>query len=112
MSNSFFTRFKKEEKPPVIEEQAPVWNDRIFWVSTLQKIAFPVLNHLARGSLRKNMPFESKSTDGQKFVYLEAFARVFNGIAPWLELGADTSEEGQVREKIYQIDIKSYFKCG
>ncbi|WP_296873966.1 DUF2264 domain-containing protein [uncultured Methanobrevibacter sp.] len=107
MSNSFFTRFKKEEKPPVIEEQAPVWNDRIFWVSTLQKIAFPVLNHLARGSLRKNMPFESKSTDGQKFVYLEAFARVFNGIAPWLELGADTSEEGQVREKYIKLTLKA-----
>ncbi len=107
MSNSFFNRFKKEEKPPVIEEQAPVWNDRIFWVSTLQKIAFPVLNHLARGSLRKNMPFESKSTDGQKFVYLEAFARVFNGIAPWLELGADTSEEGQVREKYIKLTLKA-----
>lgn len=107
MSNSFFNRFKKEEKPPVIEEQAPVWDDRIFWVSTLQKIAFPVLNHLARGSLRKNMPFESKSTDGQKFVYLEAFARVFNGIAPWLELGADTSEEGQVREKYIKLTLKA-----
>ena len=107
MSNSFFNRFKKEEKPPVIEEQAPVWNDRIFWVSTLQKIAFPVLNHLARGSLRKNMPFESKSTDGQKFVYLEVFARVFNGIAPWLELGADTSEEGQVREKYIKLTLKA-----
>lgn len=107
MSNSFFNRFKKEEKPPVIEEQAPVWDDRRFWVSTLQKIAFPVLNHLARGSLRKNMPFESKSTDGQKFVYLEAFARVFNGIAPWLELGADTSEEGQVREKYIKLTLKA-----
>lgn len=107
MSNSFFNRFKKEEKPPVIEKEVPVWNDRIFWVSTLQKIAFPVLNHLARGSLRKNMPFESKSTDGQKFVYLEAFARVFNGIAPWLELGADTSEEGQLREKYTKLTLKA-----
>ena len=73
-------RLKKEEEPPVIEEQAPVWQDRIFWVSTLQKIAYPVINNLAKGSLRKNMPFESKSGEGQKFVYLEAFARVFNGI--------------------------------
>ena len=107
MSNSFFNRFKKEEKPQIIEEQAPVWEDRIFWVSTLQKIAFPVLNNLARGSLRKNMPFESNSTEGQKFAYLEAFARVFNGIAPWLELGADSSQEGKVREKYLRLTLKS-----
>ena len=70
MSNSFFKRFKKEEKPQIIEEQAPVWEDRIFWLSTLQKIAYPVLDNLSKGSLRKNMPFESKSNEGQKFAYL------------------------------------------
>ena len=107
MSNSFFNRFKKEEKPPVIEEQESDWDDRIYWVSTLQKIAFPVLNHLARGSLRKTMPYESKSDVGQKFVYLEAFSRVFNGIAPWLELGADASEEGRVREKYIKLTLKA-----
>ena len=107
MSNSFFKRFKKEEEPPEIEEPTPVWEDRIFWVSTLQKISFPVLNNLARGSLKKNMPFESKSSQGQKFSYFEAFARVFNGIAPWLELGADASDEGRVREKYINLTLKS-----
>lgn len=107
MSNSFFKRLKKEEEPPVIEEQAPVWQDRIFWVSTMQKIAYPVINNLAKGSLRKNMPFESKSGEGQKFVYLEAFARVFNGIAPWLELGADASDEGNVRGKYIKLTLKA-----
>ena len=107
MSNSFLNRFKKEEKPPVIEKQAPVWEDRLYWISTLQKIAFPVLNNLARGTLRKNMPYESNSSEGQKFTYLEAFARVFNGIAPWLELGAEDSEEGKVREKYIQLTLKA-----
>ena len=107
MSNSFFKRFKKEEEPPEIEEPTPVWEDRIFWVSTLQKISFPVLNNLARGSLKKNMPFESKSSQGQKFSYFEAFARVFNGISPWLELGADASDEGRVREKYINLTLKS-----
>ena len=106
MSNSFFKRFKKEEEPPVIEEEAPVWEDRIFWVSTMQKIAFPVLNNLSKGSLKKTMPFESNTSEGQKFAYLEAFARVFNGIAPWLELGADTSEEGKVREKYIRFTLQ------
>lgn len=107
MSNSFFKRFKKEEEPPEIEEESPVWKDRIYWVSILQKIAFPVLNNLSKGALRKNMPIESKSSEGQKFTYLEAFARVFNGIAPWLELGADTSDEGQLREKYKSLTIRA-----
>ncbi len=106
MSNSFFKRFKKEE-PPVVEEAPPVWEDRIFWVSTLQKIAFPVLNNLAKGALRKNMPYESNSDEGKKFAYFSAFARVFNGIAPWLDLGADSSEEGRIREKYIYLTLKA-----
>ena len=106
MSNSFLKRFKKEEEPPEIEEPTPDWEDRIFWVSTLQKIAFPVLNNLARGSLKKNMPYESNDSQGLKFSYFEAFARVFNGIAPWLELGIDSSEEGQIRGKYIDLTLK------
>ena len=107
MSNSFLKRFKQEEKPIIMEEETPVWEDRIFWVSTMQKIAYPVLNNLSNGSLRKNMPFESKNNEGQKFAYLEAFARVFNGIAPWLELGPDSSKEGEVRKKYINLTLKS-----
>ena len=107
MSNSFFNRFKKEEEPPIMEEKPPVWEDRIFWISTLQKIAYPVLNNLSRGTLRKTMPYESNSTEGQKFTYLEAFARVLNGIAPWLELGVDNSEEGKLRGKYIKLTLKS-----
>ena len=106
MSNSFLKRFRKKETP-VIEEMPPVWEDRIFWVSLLQKIAFPVLNNLARGSLKKNMPYESSSDEGKKFAYFSAFARVFNGIAPWLDLGADSSEEGRIREKYIYLTLKA-----
>ena len=106
MSNSIFKRFKKKETP-VVEDKPPIWEDRIFWVSTLQKITFPVLNNLAKGTLRKNMPNESTSSEGQKFSYLEAFARVFNGIAPWLELGIDSSEEGKIREKYTILTLKA-----
>ena len=56
--SKFFGRFKKEEIP-VMEEQVPVWEDRIFWVETLQKIALPVLMNLKKDSLRKNMIIES-----------------------------------------------------
>ena len=103
--SSFLNRLKKKEEP-IIEDE-PQIEDRIHWVSILQKITFPVLNNLAKGSLRKNMPYESTSAEGQKFSYLEAFARVFNGIAPWLELGPDNSEEGTVREKYIRITMKA-----
>ncbi len=106
MSNSFFKRFRKKEEP-VIEEEPSIWEDRIFWVTTLQKIALPVLGNLAKSSLRKKMPNDSISADNKKFTYLEAFARVFNGIAPWLELGPDSSEEGEMREKYLRLTLKA-----
>ena len=104
--SSFFKRLRKKEEP-IIEDKPQVLEDRVYWVSLLQKITFPVLNNLAKGTLRKNMPYESTSLEGQKFSYLEAFARVFNGIAPWLELGPDSSEEGTVREKYIQMTMKA-----
>jgi hypothetical protein len=103
--SSFLNRLKKKEEP-IIEDE-PQIEDRIHWVSILQKIAYPVLNNLAKGSLRKNMPYESTSAKGQKFSYLEAFARVFNGISPWLELGPDDSEEGTLREKYIRMTMKA-----
>ena len=107
MSNSFFNRFKKKETPEVEEEQPSIWEDRIFWVSILQKIAFPVIDNLSAGSLRKNMPYDSDNLEGGQFAYLEAFARVFNGIAPWLELGPDSSEEGQIRDKYIHLTLNA-----
>ena len=106
MCASFLKRFRKKEEP-IIEEQPSIWEDRIFWVSTLQKIALPVLGNLAKSSLRKKMPVDAKSADTTKFAYLEAFARVFNGISSWLELGPDSSEEGQMREKYLRLTLKA-----
>ena len=106
--SKFFGRFRKEEEPIIFDEQAPVWEDRIFWVEILQKISLPVLMNLKKNSLRKNMLLESGSSEGIKFAYLEAFARVFNGIAPWLELGPEESEEGRLRERY--IDLTDFKK--
>lgn len=103
--SKFFGRFRKADEIPVFEEQVPVWEDRIFWVETLQKIALPVLMNLKKDSLKKNMILESNSPEGVKFAHLEAFARVFNGIAPWLELGTNETEEGRLREKYINLTI-------
>ena len=106
MSNSFFGRFKKRDNK-VVEEHLPIREDRIFWVETLQKIAFPVLNNLKKVSLKKNMSLEASNSESNKIAHLEAFANVFNGIAPWLELGPDESEEGRLREKYILLTLKA-----
>ena len=106
MSNSFFSRLKKKEEP-VIEETPNIIEDREYWISIMRKISNPVLTNLAKGTLRKNMPYESTSLENQKFSYLEAFARVFNGISPWLELGPDSTEEGILREKYIRVTLKA-----
>ena len=82
--------------------------DRKVWVETMTKIAEPVLTNLAAGTLRKNMLYETrnKSLPHQDVAYLEAFGRVICGIAPWLELGPDDTEEGRLREKFIDLTVK------
>lgn len=75
--------------------------DRNMWIQTMTRIAAPVLENLASGTLKQNMPFESLSQEPlrREVSYLEAVGRTICGIAPWLELGPDDSEEGQLRAK-------------
>lgn len=82
--------------------------DRKVWVDALVKIATPVMQNLADGTLKKNMPFESLSSDPDRreVSYLEAVGRTLCGIAPWLELGADATEEGQLRAKMTELTLR------
>lgn len=80
--------------------------DRAFWVETVVRIADPVLTNLSNGTLKKNMPYESKATDRRPFSYLEAVGRLICGIAPWLELGPDDTPEGQLRAKYIDLAVK------
>ena len=82
--------------------------DRMYWVQTLTRIADPVLVNLSQGTLKKNMPFESLSTEPlrREVSYLEAVGRTICGIAPWLELGQDQTKEGKLRAKYIQMTLK------
>ena len=82
--------------------------DRKVWVDALVKVADPVLSNLAAGTLKKNMPYETRHQDeGHRVVaYLEAVGRTICGIAPWLELGPDNSDEGRLREKYIELTVK------
>ena len=105
MVNPIFDRFKKDDTQKTENVYSPM-EDRTLWVKILQKIAFPVLNNLKNSNLKKNMPYESINPERKKFSYLEAFARLFLGISPWLELGPDETSEGQIRKKYADLTIK------
>nr|WP_195578970.1 DUF2264 domain-containing protein [Bacteroides intestinalis] len=82
--------------------------DRRVWVQTMTRIAAPVLENLAAGTLKQNMPFESLSLEPlrREVSYLEAVGRTICGIAPWLELGPDNTEEGQLRAHFINLVVK------
>ena len=82
--------------------------DRRQWVETMTAIAEPVLSNLAAGTLKKNMPYETlhKEPGHKEVAYLEAVGRTICGIAPWLELGPDDTEEGKLREHFIDLTVK------
>jgi hypothetical protein len=89
-------------------------NDRTYWYQLLYKIANPVVSNLAAGTLVKNMPLITSPTFDKrspKVSYLEAVGRTYAGIAPWLALPDDDTEEGKVRKKMRLEAIKGLDNC-
>jgi hypothetical protein len=88
----------------------PAGSDRDYWISVLKRIAEPVLTSLSQRKLKINMPVEAPHgnvDDRRKYTYLEAFGRLLTGIAPWLESGAITGPEGQLRTQYAELARKS-----
>jgi hypothetical protein len=86
--------------------------DRTYWVKLLMKIADPIVNNLAEGTLKKNMPLETgpEYTFIAKDVsYVEAVGRTAAGLAPWLALPDDNTAEGKLRKK-YRSQMLLGFK--
>lgn len=85
-------------------------DDRLYWAKLLYKIAEPVLKNLGEGTLVKNWKVEYSPTwdnRNAKVAYLEGFARTIVGVAPWLALPDDDSEEGKLRKKLRDYALKS-----
>ena len=76
-------------------------NHREFWLDTMLKIADPVLNNLAKGTLRKHIPDEFHKSQYDT-IALEAFGRTACGIAPWLELEGLQGEE-KIKQEHYRV---------
>ncbi|MGY4385542.1 hypothetical protein ACVWYN_002582 [Pedobacter sp. UYP24] len=82
------------------EVQGP--EQRKFLIETMLKIANPVLVALSQNQLKVRMPVEAQpgqEVGRREVTYLEAFGRLIGGMAPWLELGPDETQEGKLRQK-------------
>lgn len=91
--------------------EAPKNQNRAYWCELAYKMAAPVLSNMAKGELQKNMIVEvSPNWDGRniKVTYMEAFGRLMAGIAPWLTLPDDETEEGKIRKQLREWALKSY----
>lgn len=77
--------------------------DRAYWVDLLYKMAAPVLLNLEKDELRKNMVVRKAPTYDSRTIdvtYLEAVGRTLAGVAPWLELPDDHTQEGKLRKRL------------
>ena len=86
--------------------------DRQFWLAHLDKLARPVLINLSKDELKKNMPVQlsirSDNPGARKHTaYLEAFARLLSGMAPWLNLEGGAPGEQALRNEYRQLVLQS-----
>ncbi|WP_018931815.1 DUF2264 domain-containing protein [Gracilibacillus lacisalsi] len=78
-------------------------DDRSYWLQTMLAIAEPLLFALENEQLKKQMPVEQqKNTNREAYSHLEAFARLVNGMAPWLETYAENEAEEKCRREYVQ----------
>ena len=63
-------------------------NTRREWLDAMLRIAAPVMDHLAAGTLKRSMPLDFHPGRAE-FAPLEAFGRTMLGLAPWLEAVPD-----------------------
>lgn len=82
--------------------------DRAYTIKLLSKISDPVLVPLSKEQLYKAIPRKEWETDDANIQTspLQAFGRTLSGIAPWLSLGADDTEEGKLRAKYIEMSVK------
>lgn len=94
------------------EAQNNVCSDnRKYWVNTLVKIAHPVLFNLSHDQLREMIPIgrssSAKKSDREFITHMESVGRTIAGIASWLELGPDQTDEGKLRAKYIEMTCKA-----
>lgn len=107
LSMSFITVNAKKSTNPLGDGAS----DRAYWCELAYKMAAPVLQNMANGTLQKNMKLELSPTwdnRDKKVAYMECFGRLMAGIAPWLSLPDDNTAEGKQRKQLREWALKAY----
>lgn len=86
---------------------------RKYWLDTMLKIVYPVLDSLSRDCLRREMPIYGGQPKEayQNCTYLEAFGRTMVGLAPWLGCKSLTGEEEELRSKYADLARRCITVC-
>jgi hypothetical protein len=76
--------------------------DRAAWLALAGRLAAPLLPVLAERRLKATMPVEAapRTKDRPEYTHLEALGRLLCGLAPWFELGVDSTPEGAERARL------------
>lgn len=98
---------RHDEESGISPEQSGA-QDRAYWVDMLYKICAPVVFNLEKQTLKRNMPVEKapKYALNPAVTHLEAVGRMAAGLAPWLALPDDNSEEGKKRRRMRSALVK------
>ena len=91
-------------------------SDREVWTTLLYRMAQPVLEPMSEGRLQQVMTYESGNLEvsptwdgrNKKVAYMEAFARLMAGLAPWLSLPDDNTAESLQRQQLRQWALSAY----
>ncbi|MFI1744366.1 DUF2264 domain-containing protein [Thalassobellus sediminis] len=105
---ALFTNNTIHSQENKLQQESPA-EVRAFFVSSIVKIGDPLLDALSKNKLKKLMPVEKSpgAWDERTHVtYLEGFGRLLSGMAPWLELGPDKTDEGKLRAKYIALAHK------
>jgi hypothetical protein len=84
----------------------PTADDRQYWIEVLTRVSSPVLHALSERKLKATMPVECPQgnvEDRKNYTYLEAMGRLLAGLAPWLESGATSGAEGELRNRYAEL---------
>lgn len=99
----------RKSKAEKAQSQNTGAQDRAIWVQHLWKISYPVIHNLAENTLCQNMPVETPNGNPKGYdemTYLEAVGRTLAGVAPWLALPDDDTDEGKLRKQMREEALK------
>ena len=81
---------------------------RGLWVSTLEKVARPMLDAAAEGKLRETMWIQQQPrTAREEFSCFEGAGRLLCGMAPWLEPALPEGEERTLQQELAEYQSRN-----